>query len=176
MRLHASEAQCAEGEDRLINGHVGRHVCSSAQALGTGMGLASTWLAEQRASGSRETHNGMGSYKWGDSQYSASTSTTRRSGLNAISRYWRRPAERSADAQGYGSWRAISTWSLRPLGNVPHPRDCQESSSDQRYPRSDTEPRFDALTTLWCTMQWPARCWKCVCWKNQGSALTTQFR
>ena len=67
-------------------------------------------------------------------------STTRRSGLNAISRYWRRPAERSADAQGYGFWRAISTWSLRLLGNMPHPRDCQESSSDQRYPRSDTEP------------------------------------
>ena len=39
---------------------------------------------------------------WGDSQCSAFTSTTRRSGLNAISRYWRRPAERFGDAQAYG--------------------------------------------------------------------------
>ena len=26
MRLHASETQCAEGENRLISGYVGRHV------------------------------------------------------------------------------------------------------------------------------------------------------
>ena len=99
-----------------------------------------------------------------------------RSGLNAISRYWRRPAERSGDARGYGFWRAISTWNLRPLGNTPHPRDCQESWSNQRCPRSDTERRSDALITLWFTTQWLAMCGKCAYWKNQGSVLIIQFR
>ena len=31
------------------------------------------------------------------------------------------------------------------LGSMPHPRDCQESWSDQRYPRSDMELRSDAF-------------------------------
>ena len=61
---------------------------------------------------------------------------------------------------------------LRLLGNMPHPRYCQESWSGQRYPRSDMERRSDALITL-C---WPARCGKCECWKNQGSVPTTQYR
>ena len=49
MRLHTGEPQRAEGENGLIAGYVGRHACGGAQTLGTGMGLASTWLAEQRA-------------------------------------------------------------------------------------------------------------------------------
>ena len=52
----------------------------------------------------------------------------------AISRYWRRPAERFGDAQGYGFWRVTSTWSLKPLSNTLHLRDCREFWSNQQYP------------------------------------------
>ena len=47
VRLHTGEAQRAEGESGLISGYVGRHVRCSAQALGAGVGPASTRLAEQ---------------------------------------------------------------------------------------------------------------------------------
>ena len=63
MRLLASETQCAEDENRLIFGYVGRHFRCSAQALGAGVRLAGTQLAEQRASGGpREAPHGMGSH------------------------------------------------------------------------------------------------------------------
>ena len=41
-KLHTGEAQRAEGENGFIPGNVGGYVCCSAQALGTGVGLAST--------------------------------------------------------------------------------------------------------------------------------------
>ena len=62
MRFLASETQCTEDEDRIISGCVGRHFRGSAQALGAGVGLTSTRLAQQRASGPREAHHGMGSH------------------------------------------------------------------------------------------------------------------
>ena len=46
MRFLASETLCTKDEDRIIPGYVGRHLRRSAQALGTGVGLASTRLAE----------------------------------------------------------------------------------------------------------------------------------
>ena len=47
-RCDTGKAQCAEGENGLILGNVSGYVYCSAQALGAGMGLASTGLADLR--------------------------------------------------------------------------------------------------------------------------------
>ena len=146
MRFHTGEAQRAEGVNGLIPGYVGRYVCCSAQALGAGVGLASARLAEQRAPGPREAHDGM-VLSWEESLSSAFTSTTRRSGQSATNSCWRRQGERFRYAQGYGFRRVISTWSLKPLGNTPHPRDCREFWSNRQFPLSGTELRSSSFTT-----------------------------
>ena len=58
----ARETQCAEGENGPLPGYVGGHVRCSALAPGAGVGLASTRLAEQRASGQREAYHGTDSH------------------------------------------------------------------------------------------------------------------
>ena len=66
----------AEGENGLIPGDVG-HVCSGTHQIG-----------RAKSSKIKEGSQWHGFLSWGDSRCSAFTSTTRRSGLNAISRYW----------------------------------------------------------------------------------------
>ena len=117
----------------------------NAQKTKTESSLAASALAEQRASGPRGGSQWHGFLSWEESQSSASTSTTPRSGQSATSRYSRRRAEKFGGAQSYGFWRAISTWSLRLLGNTPHPRVCQEFWSSQQRPPSGMERQSDAL-------------------------------
>ena len=66
MRFLASKTQCAEDENRIISGYVGRHFRHSAHPLEAGVGLAGAQLTEQRASGTpREALHGMVSHHGG---------------------------------------------------------------------------------------------------------------
>ena len=42
-------------------------------------------------------------------------------------------------------------------------------------PPSDTGHQSGALTTLWCTAQWPVKFVRCAYWRNPASARTIQY-
>ena len=94
-----------------------------ATSAGTFVAAPKHFALEWVASGPRKAHHGVGSHH--GRNHSLQRLRLPHGGVDGA-----QPADTGGDeprkfkdARRYKSWRAISTWSLRPLGNTPHPRD-----------------------------------------------------